>query len=99
LSQSQAHWGVNERAAQRVLSLAESFRAVEYVRRIYTAIATLQASLEKAWVRELAGVVDSIDPTGPRDIRTAIMEIENLTAAYEEFSERAGDPDQLTLQA
>jgi HEAT repeat protein len=62
---------------------------VEYVRRIYQSLSSLRTSLERAWVRETSLVRDSIDPSGPRDIRAAVLEIENLTAAYEEFSERA----------
>ncbi|MCA1856631.1 metallophosphoesterase [Massilia oculi] len=62
---------------------------VEYVRRIYRSLESLKTSLEKAWVRETSASLESIDPIAPRDIRAAIIEIENLTAAYEEFAERA----------
>jgi hypothetical protein len=73
-----------------VLAFIQRSRArVEYVRRIYHSLQTLRTSLERAWAKETALVVDSIDPAGPRDVRAAIQEIENLTAAYEEFSERA----------
>nr|WP_315481932.1 metallophosphoesterase [uncultured Undibacterium sp.] len=66
---------------------------VESVRRIYSTLPILMTSLEKAWRRETIGTIDSIDPAGPRDIRAAVIEIENLTAAYEEFSERATTKD------
>jgi hypothetical protein len=73
-----------------VISFVIRCRAkVESVRRVYSVLPMLRASLEKAWRRETSGVIDSIDPPGPRDIRAAVVEIENLTAAYEEFSERA----------
>jgi predicted MPP superfamily phosphohydrolase len=82
---------LNEAAYPTVSSFVKRCRAkVEYVKRVYQALANLRTSLEAAWNREVSGSVDSIDPIGPRDIRGAILEIENLTAAYEEFSERAG---------
>jgi HEAT repeat protein len=69
--------------------ITRSRARVEYVRRIYQSLGALRTSLERAWARETGLVTDSIDPSGPRDIRAAVLEIENLTAAYEEFSERA----------
>lgn len=62
---------------------------VEYVRRVNGELDNLRDSLARAWSRETGGLGESISPTGATDIRSAILEIENLTAAYEEFSERA----------
>lgn len=73
-----------------VTSFVKRCRAkVEYVRRVYQSFSALRAGLERAWVRETAGSNNSIDPAGAHEIRAAVVEIENLTAAYEEFSERA----------
>jgi len=61
---------------------------VEYVRRVNGALDDLRDALVRAWGRETSGPGESISPAGATDIRSAILEIENLTAAYEEFSER-----------
>jgi hypothetical protein len=62
---------------------------VEYVRRVNGELDNLREALVRAWARETTGHGESISPTGATEIRSAILEIENLTAAYEEFSERA----------
>ncbi|HRQ59492.1 MAG TPA: hypothetical protein PLN31_18920, partial [Azoarcus taiwanensis] len=64
-------------------------RRVDYVRRVYGQLGQLRSQLTDAWKREIDRATESIDPRGPRDIRRAIVEIESLIAAYEEFSERA----------
>lgn len=61
-------------------------RRVEHVRRVHAVLAPLRDILCKVWHREVASAIDSIDPSGPRDIRNALIEIEALTIAYEEFS-------------
>lgn len=62
---------------------------VQYVRRVNGELNNLREALVRAWERETVGQGESISPTGAADIRSAVLEIENLTAAYEEFSERA----------
>lgn len=64
-------------------------KKVEYVRRVYGQLGQLKSQLVGAWNREIDRAHESIDPRGPREIRHAIVEIESLVAAYEEFSERA----------
>jgi len=66
--------------------ISQCRRRVEYVRRVHTVINPLRDILCKVWHREVLSTVDSIDPSGPRDIRSALIEIEALTIAYEEFS-------------
>ena len=62
---------------------------VQYVRSVNGELERLRDCLAKAWTRETGGIGESIAPGGATDIRAAIIELENLTAAYEEFSERA----------
>jgi hypothetical protein len=62
---------------------------VEYVRRVNGELQNLSTCLSDAWRRETTGYLENIAPPTAADIRAAIMEIENLTAAYEEFAERA----------
>jgi hypothetical protein len=50
---------------------------------------TLRDCLTNAWKRETGGSGQGIAPAGATDIRNSIVEIENLTAAYEEFAELA----------
>ena len=66
--------------------ISQCRRRVEYVRRVHNVINPLRDILCKVWHREVLSTVDSIDPSGPRDIRSALIEIEALTIAYEEFS-------------
>jgi len=69
--------------------VTQSRRKVEYVRRIYSNLGTLRDTLSDAWQRETARPTDSIDPPGLRDIREAVVEVEQLMLAYEEFAGRA----------
>ena len=62
---------------------------VVYIRRVNGELDALRVCLTKAWKRETGGSGQGIAPAGATDIRNAIVEIENLTAAYEEFAERA----------
>jgi predicted MPP superfamily phosphohydrolase len=62
---------------------------VQYVRRVNVELDTLRDCLADAWRRETGGSGQGIAPSGATDIREAIVEIENLTAAYEEFAELA----------
>lgn len=62
---------------------------VHYVRRVNGELERLRDCLSRAWKRETSGVVENIAPAAATDIRSAVLELENLTAAYEEFSERA----------
>lgn len=62
---------------------------VKYIREVNGRLDALSESLCKAWDREIRANPNSITPSGATDIREGIIEIENLTAAYEEFSERA----------
>jgi len=62
---------------------------VEYVRRVYGELSELRDQLCEAWRREIAISTESIDPRGPRDIRDAVVEIETLISAYDEFAEGA----------
>jgi hypothetical protein len=64
-------------------------RKVEYVRRVYRTLNALRDQLCVLWKRELAKNPLSIDPAGLREIRDAVVEIDNLVLAYEEFSGRA----------
>ena len=62
---------------------------MEYVRRVYGRLGALRDQLHTCWQREIALKTESIDLSGARDIRDAIVGIENLVAQYGEFSERA----------
>jgi hypothetical protein len=66
--------------------ISQCRRRVENVRRVHDILDPLRDLLCKVWHREVASAIDSIDPSGPRDIRDALIEIEALTIAYEEFS-------------
>ncbi len=70
---------------------------VAYIRRVNGELDTLRDSLTNAWSRETGGSGQGISPTGATDIRNAIVEIENLTAAYEEFSELAQVKESVTV--
>ncbi len=63
-------------------------RRVEHVRRINFLLSPFRDLLCKVWYREITLSIDSIDPPGPRDIREAIIEVDALMVAYEEFSGR-----------
>jgi hypothetical protein len=62
---------------------------VLYIRRVNGELETLRDCLTNAWKRETGGSGQGIAPAGATDIRNSIVEIENLTAAYEEFAELA----------
>ena len=56
---------------------------------MYGELSELRDQLCEAWRREIAISTESIDPRGPRDIRDAVVEIETLISAYDEFAEGA----------
>lgn len=64
-------------------------RKVEYVRRVYRRLGDLRVRLCDLWRREIGKGPESIDPSGMREIRDAVVDIDNLMLAYEEFSGRA----------
>lgn len=64
-------------------------RKVEYVRRVYPRLGALREQLQLCWVREVRLSTESIDLSGARDLRDAVIGIENLVAQYGEFSGRA----------
>jgi hypothetical protein len=64
-------------------------KKVEYVRRVYRVLDKLGGRLCEIWTREVQKAPESIDPSGLREIRDAIVEIDSLLLAYEEFSGRA----------
>ena len=64
-------------------------RKVEHVRRVYGRLGSLRDQLHTCWQREITLKTESIDLSGARDIRDAIVGIEDLVAQYGEFSERA----------
>jgi hypothetical protein len=64
-------------------------RKVEHVRRVYPRLGELQDLLKSSWLREVAAGGDSIDLSGARDIRDAVIGIEDLVAQYGEFAQRA----------
>src|SRR5207245_7667148 len=61
---------------------------VEYVRRVYDRLPTLRERLCDAWRREIGKAPQNIDPPGLREIREAIVEINELLVAYDEFAGR-----------
>jgi uncharacterized heparinase superfamily protein len=64
-------------------------RKVEYVRRVYSMLTKLRDRLCEIWEREIKGELESISPPALIDVRNAVVEIDNLMLAYEEFSGRA----------
>ena len=68
--------------------VSQSRRKVEYVRRVYGSLPALRDRLCEAWNREVSRSPESIEPVGLRDLRDAVVEINNLMVAYDEFSNR-----------
>ena len=64
-------------------------RKVEFARRVYPRLGEFRDRLHSAWLKEVAGTSESIDLSGARDIRNAVIGIEDLMAQYGEFAERA----------
>ena len=64
-------------------------RKVEYVRRVYPRLQEFRNRLQVSWMREVAQNTESIDLSDAREIRDAVIGIEDLVAQYGEFSERA----------
>jgi len=63
-------------------------RGVDYMRRVYPALDGFRDQLCAVWRRELGNSIESIDQAGLRDIRAALIEVENLAISFEEFSTR-----------
>lgn len=64
-------------------------RKVESIRRVYPKLSVFRDGLHAAWVRETSGNSESIDLSGARDIRDAVLGIEEIIVQYSEFSARA----------
>lgn len=67
---------------------AQCRRRVDYMRRVYPALDGFRDQLCAVWRRELGNSIESIDQAGLRDIRAALIEVENLAISFEEFSTR-----------
>jgi hypothetical protein len=81
---------LNEAVYAAVLSyLRQCRRRVESVRLVFPGLSTLRDRLLAAWTKETAAAPETIDSAAGRDIRDAIIELEELMAQYGEFSERA----------
>ena len=63
-------------------------RKVDHVRRVYPKLDLLKERLQRAWQREVIASAANIDLSGARDIRDAILGIEDIVAQYGEFAER-----------
>lgn len=64
-------------------------RKVEFVRRVYSSLSPLRDCLHSSWLKSVSANTDSIDLSGARDIRDAVICIEELIIQYGEFAERA----------
>jgi hypothetical protein len=64
-------------------------RKVEYIRRVYSRLESIRTSLCTAWAKEVGSNVEGIDLSGARNIREAVIVIEELIVQYVEFSVRA----------
>jgi predicted MPP superfamily phosphohydrolase len=67
---------------------AQCRRRVDYMRRVYPTLDGFRDQLCAVWRRELGNSIESIDQAGLRDIRAALIEVENLAISFEEFSTR-----------
>lgn len=64
-------------------------RKVEFVRRVYSSLCPLRDCLHSSWLKAVSTNTESIDLSGARDIRDAVICIEELIVQYGEFAARA----------
>jgi len=69
--------------------LAECKRGMSYLRKVVPHLPELRGGVAAAWNRELLRSAQSVEVAAARDLRQAAADIEELTAQYDEFSERA----------
>ena len=70
--------------------------SVATVRQVWSVLDRLKANLVAKWDIEFSNARDRIDFAGLRDIRNALVSLEEMRVSYEEFSARmkTGAPEQ-----